>query len=73
MDRSYRRAEAINVYATQADKERGTRQCQVRKVAYSRDGLDYYEFEGRVYPGYFDDVDTRADGCIVLKRADARA
>lgn len=66
MDRSYKRPHKVNVYATQADKDEGyTKDCVLR-VPYTRDGLEFYEFAGRVLPGYIDPHYDQADACIIL-------
>lgn len=66
MDRSYLAPHRVNVYATQADKEAGNTLDCVLRVPYSRHGFDYYEFKGRVLPGYIDGIYEQADACVVL-------
>lgn len=49
MDRSYRAEDLVIVYAKAGDS---VPVGQFRAVPYSRHGLDYYLYEGKLYPGY---------------------
>lgn len=67
MDQKYKRAEIVNVYATQADKDAGTPLWRVSRVPLTFGGFDSYEIEGRILPGYLDRIHTDADACVILK------
>lgn len=69
MDRKYKRAETINVYADQAAKDAGTPCDRIQAVTYSHVGFDNYMYQGRIYPGYFDRLGPAADGCIILQES----
>jgi hypothetical protein len=66
MDRSYRAAETVAVYATQQDKDTGSVLYTFKAVPYSRHGLDYYQHNDGLYAGYYH---PRYDACIILNQA----
>lgn len=67
MDRMYKKADTVNVYATQADKDSGNILCTIERVPYSYAGFDNYRYEGVVYYGFMDSV-YDVDACIILTK-----
>lgn len=65
MDRMYKREESVNVYENQAAKDGGNVLKTVRRVPYSRAGLDWYMYENFCFPGYVDETHD-VDACIIL-------
>ena len=64
MDRSYRAADLVAVYPNQSAKDRGLWARTVQIVPHSRNGLDYYVYEGQLFAAYLDPYG--ADGCLIL-------
>jgi len=67
MDRAYKRAERVTVYATQADKDAGKALKTVHCKPYSYAGYDTYEVDGKFLPGYLDPHHPDADACVILE------
>lgn len=68
MDRSYKRAERVNVYQTLNGMNTGQPPvATVERVPYSRAGFDYYMVEGKCRPGWRDQQDATADACVCLE------
>lgn len=69
MNRSYKRADKVNVYTTQLDKDAGKVARRVSRVPYSFHGFDSYEVNGKILPGYTDPMHTDADACVILNES----
>lgn len=55
MDRMYKAEDKVYVYSSRVARERDHYPVKVEHlVPYSRGGMDYYEFQGCMYPGYAD-------------------
>jgi len=65
MDRMYKRADSVAVYATQADKDAGKPLKTVLCKPYSYGGYETYQVDGKFYPGYVDAAGG-ADACVIL-------
>jgi len=66
MDRSYKPAHIVNVYAKPTDRADGTPALkQVKRVPYSRCGFDNYEIGGVMLMGYSDSRDG-AESCVFI-------
>ena len=61
----YKKADTVNVYATQEDKDSGNILCTVKRVPYSYAGFDNYCYQNVVYYGFVDSVHD-VDACIIL-------
>lgn len=67
MDRKYRKADRVNVYGHMADHDNGGAPITTLSIVpYSYGGMDYYEVEGVVRPGWIDRNDTTADAFVVV-------
>lgn len=68
MDRSYKREEKVNVYASAEAHNRGDAPIKtVHARPYSIYGYDSYPVDGTVRPGWRDKNDPTADACVWLE------
>jgi len=66
MDRMYKRAHVVNVYAKGTDRADGTPALkQVQRVPYSHRGFDNYKIDGEMLAGYSDTRDD-AESCVFI-------
>lgn len=66
MDRKYKRAEKVNVYASFAEMEMGKPALKtVYRVPYTFAGRDYYKVDSVIRPGWLDKQDKTADACVM--------